>query len=121
MSQSIKPGIAAVFVHVTDVPRAVAWYGRVFDIAMPPLPPTNFYLLRWLQSSGATNIIFQQCETVAPSAQVLWSIGSSAIEATYTCLREQGVDIQGEIMREDGTQTFLFKDLDGNLLMMCEA
>lgn len=117
----LASGIAAVFLHVRDVKRAVEWYGRILGIPVRVADGATFYLLRLLNLPEATNIIFERRDDPKPTTQVLWSIGSSDIDATYRFMQAHDVEITTEIIREGGTQLFHFRDPDGNVLMACQA
>lgn len=121
LASRLKPGVAAVFVHTRDVKRVVEWYGMVLGIPVRIANGATFYLLPLIGTPGAPNIIFERRDDPSPRPQVLWSFGSSGIDATYRFLQAHGVEITTEIIREGGTQWFHFRDPDGNILMACQA
>lgn len=117
----IRPGIPAIFVHVRDVPSAVTWYSRVLGLsALNYDGRRQFYILRLLDTPGATNIIFQQRNPPQPSPQVLCSFGSDDIAATYRHMKALGVRIVREIAWDGSDGDFDFADPDGNVFMACK-
>ena len=119
---ALRPGIPAVFLHVRDVPTAVAWYSRVLGVPATGYDGARqFCILRLTDAPGAANLLFQKRSSPEPSSQALCSFGSSDIDATYRHMRAQGVRIVREIERHGDDGDFEFADPDGNVFLACKV
>jgi catechol 2,3-dioxygenase-like lactoylglutathione lyase family enzyme len=117
----IKNRIGGVFIPVRDLERARAWYSKIlglkggelyFDhIYAAPMEGTAGLVLdtmpKWRNEDG--NITTYQ----VPAIQFL----TNDIHASFQFMKENNVDLVTGI--EDGNY-FVFKDPDGNLLMICK-
>lgn len=118
----IKNRIGSVFVPVRNLEKAKEWYRKIlgleggeeyFDhIFVAPMEGTAGLVLdampKWRKEDG--DISTYQ----VPSIQFL----TDDIQASYQFMKENNVELVTEI--QDNFY-FVFKDLDGNLLMICKG
>lgn len=117
----IKNQIGGVFIPVRNLEKAKEWYGKIlglergedyFDhIFVAPMEGTAGLILdampKWRKEDG--DISTYQ----VPSIQFL----TDDIQAAYQFMKENNVELVTEI--QDNFY-FVFKDPDGNLLMICK-
>jgi catechol 2,3-dioxygenase-like lactoylglutathione lyase family enzyme len=122
MGTPIKNRIGGVFIPVRDLDKAKEWYSRIlgleggeifFDhIFTAPMEGTAGLVLdtmpKWRNEAG--DISTYQ----APSIQFL----TNDLHASYQFMKDQNVELVTEILDDF---YFVFKDLDGNLLMICKG
>ncbi|EFI70294.1 hypothetical protein BFZC1_02697 [Lysinibacillus fusiformis ZC1] len=117
----IKNRIGGVFVPVRNLEKAKEWYRKILGLEggeeyfghlfVVPMKGTAGLILdsmpKWRKEDG--DISTYQ----VPSIQLL----TDDIEASYQFMKENNVELVTEI--QDNFY-FVFKDLDGNLLMICK-
>jgi len=108
--------IAAVMIHVGDIPAGLAWYQSVFPEAKRKrLPEFDFEILE----IGSVNIeIVQADEKVASGAAgsvVYWSVDDLSV-ALDRVLSLGGVLYRGPIRIENGLSICQFRDPWGNCI-----
>jgi catechol 2,3-dioxygenase-like lactoylglutathione lyase family enzyme len=117
----IKNRIGGVFIPVRDIEKAKKWYSKILGledgeiyfghIYTAPMDGTAGLILdtmpKWRDDNG--NISTYQ----VPSIQFV----TDDIHASYQFLKENNVELLTEI--EDDFY-FVFRDLDGNVLMICK-
>ncbi|GAE36208.1 VOC family protein [Halalkalibacter akibai] len=118
----IKNLVGGVFVPVRNLEKAKQWYKNIFGleggeeyfghIFVVPMEGTAGLVLdtmpQWRKENG--DIPTYQ----APSIQFL----TRNIQASYQFMKENNVELVTEIQDD---YYFVFKDLDGNLLMICKS
>jgi predicted enzyme related to lactoylglutathione lyase len=115
----IQNRIGMVFVPVSDVVAAGAWYGRI--LGQPPQETAHEGNIYAMPMAGEVGLILDSHRPVANSAQPLCFFWTSDIGAADTFLRELGVEIVRPIEDIGGLFTLTFKDPDGNLLMFAQS
>lgn len=118
MSNPIQHQIGGVFVPVSNIERARDWYARVFGF-----PADGEILFGHLycppMAAGPGLILDANIWHGAPLDRApLFHFNTQDIEAAYAHMKEMGVELVGEIQHG---HFFNFKDLDGNLLMICKC
>lgn len=117
----LKNRIGGVFIPVRDLEKAKKWYSKMLGLEggeiyfghlyNAPMDGTAGLILdtmpKWRDENG--NISTYQ----VPSIQFV----TDDIQASYQFLKENNVELLSEI--EDDFY-FVFKDLDGNVLMLCK-
>ncbi|WP_232540764.1 VOC family protein [Lysinibacillus fusiformis] len=121
-STFIKNRIGAVFIPVRNLEKAIEWYRKILGLEggeehfghlfVAPMEGTASLILdampKWRKEDG--DIPTYQ----VPSIQFL----TDDIHAAYQFMKDNNVDLVTEIQDDF---YFVFKDLDGNLLMICKA
>lgn len=117
MQNPIQRQIGGVFVPVSDIVRARAWYARIFGF--PADGEISFgHLYCPPMAAGTRLILDSRIWSGAPLDHApLFHFDTEDIEAAYQYMQACGVEIVGEIYHG---HFFNFKDLDGNLLMVCK-
>jgi predicted enzyme related to lactoylglutathione lyase len=119
MASPIDNKIGAVFVPVSDMQRAIAWYSRLFDL--PIETTTHEGRIYNVPMAGDVGLILDGHRPVANSSQPQCFFWTSDIHTADEFLRRTGVEIvRGGIQDIGGLFTLTFQDLDGNLLMACQ-
>jgi catechol 2,3-dioxygenase-like lactoylglutathione lyase family enzyme len=122
MKTPIKNRIGGVFVPVRDIDKAKEWYSRILGleggeiffghIFTAPMEGTAGLVLdtmpKWRNETG--DISTYQ----APSIQFL----TNDLHASYQFMKDHDVELVTEILDDF---YFVFKDLDGNMLMICKG
>lgn len=113
----IQNRIGAVFVPVSDVEKARDWYSRI--LGLPADGEILFGHLYCPKMEGGTGLVLDSKGFSGPLDRgPAFHFNTDEIHAAYQFMKESGVELVGEI--EHG-HFFLFKDPDGNLLMVCKC
>lgn len=117
MASPIHNQIGLVFVPVSDMDRSVGWYSALFGL---PVQSTThggkIYDLRM----GDVTLILDGHKPVVNSSQPLVSFWTDDMGAAYRFLQARGVALLSEPEDIGSVTTLVFKDPDGNLLMVCQ-
>jgi predicted enzyme related to lactoylglutathione lyase len=115
----IQNRIGNVFVPVSDMPRAMAWYGALFGVDLGQ--PTHGGGICDVPMAGDTGLILDANRPVTShSAQPLCFFWADDIAAALAHLRGLGAEITSDVT-DIGSVAFLaFRDPDGNPLMVCQ-
>jgi len=110
----LEKRIGSVFIHVSDMKRAVEWYSRVLD-----LPFNADYLEGRLSTVytlhlEGTEILLDSNHGAAPGPQPAMFFKTDDIRQTLQFLKENGVVIHNEVLENN---IVIFEDPDGNRLM----
>jgi catechol 2,3-dioxygenase-like lactoylglutathione lyase family enzyme len=119
MESPIENRIGQVFVPVTDMARAVAWYSRL--LGLPTGSPSHGEGIYNVPMVGETGLALDATKRkVTNSSQPLFFFWTRDIQAAHDFLRELGVAIVAG-PENIGSVTFLvFRDPDRNPLMICQ-
>jgi len=108
-----------VFIPVSNMPSAIDWYSRLFDL---PVGQTSHQdRIYGVPMQGAVDLILDGHRSVANSSQPLCFFWTSDIQAADVFLRAGGITIVRPVEDIGGLFTLTFQDPDGNLLMACQA
>jgi len=120
MTQSpIQNKIGMVFIPVSDMQKAIAWYSRLLGL---PLGATSHEdKIYNLPMQGETGLILDAHKPVRNSSQPLFFFWTSDMQATYQFLKELAVEFVNPIEDIGSVSTLTFTDPDHNLLMVCQA
>ncbi|MER2059607.1 MAG: VOC family protein [Niallia sp.] len=111
-----------VFIHVTNLEKSAKWYsdllGLPFNEGNVESPVYNIPLT---YETGITldDHTFDPGFMLKPSNHVLFNFFVQDIDAAYEFVKSKGITIVREIERIGDFAYFNFKDLDGNVLMIC--
>ncbi len=110
----LEKRVGSIFIHVSDIKRAVEWYSRVFD-----LPYNEDYMEGRLSTVytlhfEGTEILLDSNNGAAPAPQPLMFFKTDDIRQTLQFLKESEVLIHNEILE---IHIVIFEDPDGNRLM----
>ncbi|MFS0839745.1 VOC family protein [Paenibacillus sp. 1P03SA] len=115
MDSPIHNKIRTVFIPVSDIGQAAAWYSGI--LGLPPDGEVLFGHLYVLPMQGAGIVLDSKIyspEAIFKTPVVQFATGD--IERSYAYLKSRGVRLVTGI--ENG-HWFTFADPDGNLLMVC--
>ena len=119
MSSPIENRIGQVFVPVTDMDRAIAWYSRLLGV--PIAAATHGGTIYNVPMQGETQLALDGTRRqVSNSSQPLFFFWTRDIQAAYAFLQENNVAIVGAVEDIGSVLFVIFKDPDGNLLMVCQ-
>jgi catechol 2,3-dioxygenase-like lactoylglutathione lyase family enzyme len=114
-------GVKFVSIPVADQDRALAFYTDVLGFRLLTDQPFN-EKQRWLELgiAGADTrvVLFQFGDKLLPGGQLNIALWSDDVEATALELRAKGVEFVMEPKRMPYGTTSIFKDIDGNLLVL---
>lgn len=121
MTSPIRSHINAVFIPVRDIEKAREWYGRILGVTPGVV---QFGHLSTLPTEGTCGIILDTMPMWggknpggAPTYQVpAFMFKTDDIQAAYRFMQENGVELVTGI---EG-HWFVFRDPDGNHLMICQ-
>ncbi|PLT29902.1 VOC family protein [Peribacillus deserti] len=124
ISSPIACKVNNVFIHVSNLEQSAEWYSDLLglpfnkdDVASPVYNiPINY-------ETGLTldDHTFDPAFTLSPSGHVLFNFFVKDIDEAYEFVRNKGITIVREIERIGDFAYFNFKDLDGNVLMICNC
>ncbi|MFD2613166.1 VOC family protein [Paenibacillus gansuensis] len=110
----LEKRVGSIFIHVSDMKRAVDWYCRVFD-----LPYNEDYIEGRLSTVytlhfEGTEILLDSNNGAAPAPQPLMFFKTDDIRQTLQFLKESEIVIHNEKLENN---IVIFEDPDGNRLM----
>ncbi|MFD2043263.1 VOC family protein [Ornithinibacillus salinisoli] len=119
MKSPIKNKINTVFVPVRDIGKAKNWYENILGVKGEVMHGHLF-----VADMKDTGLILDEMpawrskgEDITPFRAPAVQFGTDDIEASYQFMKENGVELVGEIQYG---HFFVFKDLDGNMLMVMQ-
>lgn len=117
----IKNRISGVFLPVRDIEKARAWYNRILGLSGGEIQHGHLYCPT-MEGSGliidAGGPRHLHAEGDFPAYRTpAFMFSTDDIQAAYRFMEENGVELVTGI--ENG-HWFVFKDPDGNLLMVCQ-
>ncbi len=118
-SSPIQNRIGQVFVPVSSMDRGVEWYSWLLGLRVERA--SHGGTIYDVPMSGETRLALDaNSKEITNSSQPLFFFWTEDIRASEAFLRRGGVEVLGEV-EDIGSVSFLaFKDLDGNLLMVCQ-
>ncbi len=118
MTSPIQNQIGSVFIPVSDMQRAIAWYSRLLDLSVQAASHQG--KIYTLAMQGSAGLILDAHKPVVNSSQPLFFLWTADIRAVYAFLQENEVEMTGPVEDIGSVTTLAFKDPDGNLLMVCQ-
>ncbi|MBD0382284.1 VOC family protein [Paenibacillus sedimenti] len=122
MVNPLLPRLAGTFIPVRDIEKARDWYCRLFGLPLDT--PILFDHLCPLPVEGPGIILDtmpmwggKEPQGAATYQTPALMFPTSDLEAAYNYMKELGVELVTEI---EHNHWFVFKDPDGNLLMICK-
>jgi predicted enzyme related to lactoylglutathione lyase len=115
----IKPDLGGHFLYVRDIKKAVNMYCSLFEF------PINEEEILFGHLYFMPNGIILDSDEMEVRPIPVWlpvslKLGTTDIDRAYNRIQELGFEIAKEIDKGPTVSWFLFKDIDGNTLMMCE-
>lgn len=118
MASPIQNHIGTVFIPVSDMPRAIAWYSRLLDL--PIQTTAHEGRIYDLPMAGETRLTLDSHKPVTNSSQPLFFFWTEDIHAAYAFLKNMNIEMLTEPEDIGSMITLTFKDPDNNLLMVCQ-
>ncbi len=117
----VKNKINLVFIPVSDVEKAKQWYEKILGIQDGEVHFGHLFAAGMDEGSGMildTMPMWRDENGKLPTLNVpAIQFGTEDVHASYQFMKENGVELVTEIQHG---QFFVFKDPDGNMLMVCE-
>ncbi|PYI57543.1 VOC family protein [Paenibacillus flagellatus] len=124
MTNPLLNRVDTIFVHVTDLERSIRWYSELLglDVREGPHAGPIYTLDMGPGRPGLTldNHGLDDDYQFVPSNQPLFNLTATDIEAAYERVKSHGAEIVSGIVRFPDLSEFTFKDLDGNIIMVCQ-
>jgi predicted enzyme related to lactoylglutathione lyase len=127
MTQLVKNRIGGIFVPVRDVAKAREWYLGLLGLPRDdePLDPEHLYVI----PMEDPKIILDEMPEWGgdqpdgpPTYQTpAFMLDTDDVHAAHTYVRDYGADMVTDVNELDSVSWFVFRDLDGNHLMVCGA
>ncbi|WP_066174206.1 VOC family protein [Bacillus marinisedimentorum] len=120
MKSPIKNQAGAVFIHVSGMERAIAFYSRL--LGLPIREAAHEGNIYDSPVQGGSQIILDSHHRAAPSTDnlPLLFFDTDDLQSSYAFIVEEGIEVAGEIEIHDDISFCTFRDPDGNVLMVCE-
>ncbi|MUK89368.1 VOC family protein [Ornithinibacillus sp. L9] len=119
MSSPIKNKINTVFVPVRDIKKASDWYSTILGVSGEVMHDHLF-----VASMKGTGLVLDEMpawrkkgEDITPFQAPAVQFVTDDIEASYRFMEANGVELVTDIQHG---HFFVFKDLDGNMLMVMQ-
>ena len=117
----INHHVNTVFIPVEDIEKAKEWYEGVLGIEGGEIQFGHLFVA----DMNGTDLVFDEMPMwqgengELPTLNVpAIQFSSNDIHASYRLLNEQNVELVSEVMHD---HFFVFKDPDGNMLMVCQC
>ncbi|GAA0493704.1 hypothetical protein GCM10008986_20220 [Salinibacillus aidingensis] len=120
MASPIKNKVRAVFIPVSNVKKAKEWYSKMLGIENGEVYFDHIFAA---EMDGAGMILdtmpmWRKENEDLPTYNVpAVQFGTNDIKASFQFMKENGVELVTDIQHD---HFFVFKDPDGNMLMVCE-
>jgi predicted enzyme related to lactoylglutathione lyase len=119
MQSPIQNRIGSVFVPVSDMARAAAWYSRLLGVE--PAETSHEGGICDVPMAGETGLILDAHRPVTEhSVQPLCFFWTDDMPATLAHLRALGAEITSDVTDIGSVSFIAFRDPDGNPLMACQ-
>ena len=119
MTSPIQNRIGSVFIPVSDMGRAVDWYSNLLNL--PVTRTSHEGTIYDVPMAGETGLILDSTKPeVRNSSHPLFFFLTENIQAVHEFLRQNAVEIVSQIEDIGSMYILIFKDLDNNLLMVCQ-
>jgi predicted enzyme related to lactoylglutathione lyase len=110
--------IGMVFVPVSDIAAAGAWYSRL--LGQPVQTTSHEGRIYGVPMAGEVGLILDAHRPVTNSSQPLCFFWTDDIQDSNSFLHAHGIEVTQPVEDIGGLFTLTFKDPDGNLLMVCQ-
>jgi len=118
-STLISPKLDGHFLSVRDIKKAVHMYCKLFEFPIRE-EEILFGHLYFMPNRIILDSDDMEGRPIPQWIPVSLKLGTKDIDKAYNHVQELGFEIVKEIDRSPTVSWFLFKDPDGNVLMMCE-
>lgn len=111
-----------VFIHVSNLERSAEWYSTLLGLSFNKDNVSSpVYNIPITSETGLTldDHTFDPGFTLNPSNHALFNFFVKDIDEAYKFIKAKGITVVREIERIGDFAYFNFKDLDGNVLMIC--
>lgn len=123
MLKPIENRFDTIFVHVLDLERSIKWYSDLLGMQVlegkHTGPVYTFNMGNGYPGLTLDNHCFDEDYLFIPSNQPLFNLSTSDINAAFNHVKNLGAEIITEIITHPDLSEFLFKDPDGNIIMVC--
>ncbi|WP_228547516.1 VOC family protein [Filobacillus milosensis] len=117
----IKSKINLVFIPVTDVKKAQEWYSKMLGITEGEFHFDHIFVADHMEGAGLildSMPMWRDGNGKLPRINVpVIQFGTDNIHESYQYMKENGVELVTEVQHN---QFFVFKDLDDNMMMVCQ-
>lgn len=113
-----------VFIHVSNLEKSAEWYSNLLGLPFNKgIVKSPVYNIPITSETGLTldDHTFDPQFKLNPSDHVLFNFFVTDIDVAYEFVNNKGITIVKEIERIGNFAYFNFKDLDSNVLMICNS
>lgn len=124
ISSPIACKVNNVFIHVSNLEKSAKWYSDLLALPFNKADVSSpVYNIPITAETGLTldDHTFDPGFTLSPSEHVLFNFFVKDIDEAYEFVKSKGITIVREMERIGDFAYFNFKDLDGNVLMICNC
>jgi predicted enzyme related to lactoylglutathione lyase len=128
MTQLVKNRIGGTFVPVRDVAKARDWYRRLLGLPTDDEPLDTKHLCVIPMEDGRDLILDEmpmwggdQPDGPPTYQTPAFMFDTDDVHAAHAYVRDYGADVVTDVNEFDSDGWFVFRDLDGNHLMVCGA
>ncbi|WP_423799985.1 VOC family protein [Neobacillus sp. SAB-20_R2A] len=127
MNSTVSPiacKVNNVFIHVSDLKKSAEWYSDLLGLPFnKDEVHSPVYNVPVTSETGLTldDHTFDPGFKLKPSNHVLFNFFVKDIDEAYQFIKNKGIIVVKEIERIGDFAYFNFKDLDGNVLMICNC
>ena len=124
MPSPIEARLPTVFIHVTDLNRAVAFYRQLFSYPLEAGTDYHNGLFGFDLKNGVSILLdANHAAAQTPSSRFplhpTCMFATQDIDAAYDFVQANGGEVVTAIFRDPQVAFFNFKDPDGNIQMVC--
>ncbi len=118
----IKNKVSLVFIPVTDIEKAKEWYSTMLGIEEGEVKFGHLFIPEMEEGAGMlldTMPMWRDENGELPRLNVpAIQFETEDIHASYQFMKDNGVELVTEVQHD---HFFVFKDPDGNMLMVCQC
>ena len=107
-----------VLIHVKDLNKSAKWYAKILEL---PLAEEDIQgPVHWFNIDGGRGVLLDDNRNNSSHVRPSFMLHTDDIDKAYQLVVKNGGEIIREIERDEMVSFFNFKDMDENMVMICQ-
>ncbi|NGP46714.1 VOC family protein [Bacillaceae bacterium SIJ1] len=119
LTSPVKNQVGAIFIHVTDMKRAIAFYNALLGLDEAPTGHAGTIYDLPIASGSPIILDANHPERKGQSDKPLFFFEAENLQAAYEKVQSIGAEIAWPIEEHEDISFFTFRDPDHNMMMIC--